>query len=74
MSIKNLATMLTALLLFCLHALYRAFELKFGWFFVNGHKHEAWQRYLEKKYGAQANQDQSFGQFFRQQLSRFKKK
>jgi len=26
------------------------FELYFGWFFINGHKQEAWRRYLIKKY------------------------
>lgn len=25
-------------------------DLNVGWFFVNGHKREAWQRYLRKKY------------------------
>jgi hypothetical protein len=25
-------------------------DLNIGWFFVNGYKREAWQRYLRKKY------------------------
>lgn len=29
----------------------RFFELKCGWFFVNGHNQEQWAKYLEKKYG-----------------------
>jgi len=27
------------------------FETKFGWFFVNGQKHEKFQKYLDQKYG-----------------------
>jgi len=26
------------------------FEIKFGWFFVNGRKQEVWEEYLRKKY------------------------
>ena len=26
------------------------FELKFGWFFVNGFKQQEWHEYLEMKY------------------------
>lgn len=29
------------------------FETKFGWFFVNGHKYEKFQKHLEQKYGKQ---------------------
>ena len=27
------------------------FELKFGWFFVNGRKRESWRKYIKDKYG-----------------------
>ncbi len=29
------------------------FEMKLGWFFVNGRKQSAWAEYLRKKYGKQ---------------------
>tara|TARA_Y100000593_G_C4255422_1_gene309390 strand:+ start:431 stop:559 length:129 start_codon:yes stop_codon:yes gene_type:complete len=28
----------------------RWFDLKFGWFFVNGFKHDEWLEYLQEKY------------------------
>lgn len=28
----------------------KLFEIKFGWFFVNGRKQERWERYLKQKY------------------------
>lgn len=33
-----------------LYKLIRFFELKFGWFFINGRKQSAWKNYLTKKY------------------------
>jgi hypothetical protein len=66
--------MLTAIILLCCKMAYQTFELKFGWFFINGHKQAAWSKYLEKKYGAQSAENQSIRQIFRQIFFTSKKK
>jgi len=38
------------MLLIILRKAYGFFELNCGWFFVNGRKREAWNRYIAKKY------------------------
>jgi hypothetical protein len=31
--------------------LIKLFRIHLGWFFINGNKREAWERYLRKTYG-----------------------
>ena len=33
-----------------MNKLIKFFEIKFGWFFINGNKQDAWERYLKNKY------------------------
>ena len=66
--------MITTFFLYCLRSAYRFFELRCGWFFVNGHKEEAWAQYLKKKYGEKADTSQSFRNFFREKMKSLEKK
>jgi hypothetical protein len=38
------------MIVFILKKAYSFFEIYLGWIFINGHKQEAWARYLKTKY------------------------